>query len=210
MNGQTEGLSRTWLPGVEHAGFFDYEHVVGHTPLHPGWGVHLADEDAAPQLEESAVSFGAGGGTGGTAAERWSSLALKDSQGTFLAYGNVNRRLRCNTAPNQPNQAGSTGVPTLYLRNAAGELAKVDYPTSVQTLPNVDAGDQATPDGRQRTTTVQLQRRVQGNDGLALWHSEFPGTYEVADGLHIRVTQQVGTEPPTVYDFLVSGGACAA
>lgn len=211
VNGQTEGFSRTWLPGDEPAGFWADEVVVGRTPLHPGWGVHLADEDAAPQLPETSVTLYAGiSDDTNVMAERGVSIALTDSQGPFLAFGEINRSARCNIDPAGYGMISDTSVLALYLRNAAGEMVKA--PTNgigVHTLANVDAGDSATPDGAQRTTTVEL-RGAQRASILETWRGEFPHTYEWADGIRLTVTQQLGTEPPVVYSFLLGGGACGA
>ncbi|MEU3648717.1 hypothetical protein AB0E59_35455 [Lentzea sp. NPDC034063] len=211
VNGQTEGFSRTWLPGAEPISFWADEVVVGRTPLHPGWGVHLADEDAAPQLPESGVALYAGVGEGtNVMAERVASIALTDSRGPFLAFGEVNRRARCNIDPDGYNAIGDTSKLALYLRDATGEMVKApSNGLGVHTLTTVDAGDSATPDGAQRTTTIEL-RGGQRASILETWRSEFPHTYEWADGIRLTVTQQLGTEPPVVYSFLLGGGACGA
>ncbi|MEU7481393.1 hypothetical protein AB0A63_35830 [Lentzea sp. NPDC042327] len=211
VNGRTEGLSRTWLPGDEPAGFRADEVVVGRTALHPGWGVHLADEDVAPQLPESAVVLYAGpGDSTNLKAERLASIALTDSRGPFLAFAEINRTAWCTTDPDSYNTVSEMSNLALHLRDAAGRMVKAPANgIGVHTLTGVDAGDSATPDGAQRTTTVEL-RGAQRASILEPWRSEFPHTYEWADGIRLTVTQQLGTEPPVVYSFLLGGGACGA
>jgi len=215
VNGQTEGLSRTAAlpsPDSPAVGFFAIKHVVGPNALHPGWGVHLADQDVAPQFPNAYISLGVSRTETSVLTHRFSSIALTDSRGAFMAFSEIDERIHCTLDPEGLN--GFIGKINfhVYLRNAQGEMVRM--PGSglgvAHDVPNVDAGDLATPDGQQRTTTVHFKHRVQQPAGLNLWRSEFPATYEAASGLHLVVTQQLGTEPPVVYDFLVGGGACGA
>lgn len=214
VNGQTEGLSITWRPtDASNPSFQADKHVVGPTALHPGWGVHLADQDVAPQFPNTFVRLGTYVSEfNRVTADRVSSIALTDSHGAFMAFSEADTRAMCALDPEQPNGHGAKTNFAVYTRNAQGQMvaAPGNGLGTALDVPGVDAGDQATPDGLQRTTTVHFKRSVQTPAGLAPWSSEFPGTYEAAYGLNLVVTQSLGDAPPVVYNFLIGGGACAA
>lgn len=213
VNGQTEGLSITWRPSDEtNPSISLYKNVVGPNALHAGWGVHVSDPDVAPQFPFIDYELRTGIVGQNIAPERTLSFALTDSRGPFMTFGNLDDSSFCNFDPNHPNGHGSKTDFSLYLRDAQGQMVRapgsgfgVEF-----AVPGVEAGDQATPDGQERTTTVHFKRRVMTVAGLAPWSSQFPATYELATGLNLVVTQRLGDNPPVVYDFLVGGGACAA
>lgn len=213
VNGQTEGLSITWRPtDATDPSFIADKHVVAPNALHPGWGVHLADQDVAPQFPDTFVRLGTYNQFNNITADRVVSIALTDSRGAFMAFSETDTRAYCTLDPEQFNGHGAKTNFAVYLRNAQGEMVRApgNGMGAAHDVPGVDAGDQSTPDGQQRTTTVHFQRSVQTVDGLAPWRSEFPGTYEAAYGMRMVVTQRLGDAPPVVYDFLIGGGACAA
>ncbi|MCR3749813.1 hypothetical protein LX88_003790 [Lentzea californiensis] len=213
VNGQTEGLSITWRPSDETDPSISlYKNLVGPNALHAGWGVHVSDPDVAPQFPFIDYVLRTRVVGQNIIPERTLSFALVDSRGAFMTFGNLDDKTYCNLNPDYPNGHGSKSDFGLYLRNAQGEMVRAPG-TGLGVafnVPGVDAGDQAAPDGQERTTTVHFKRRVTTVAGLAPWAGQFPATYEAAAGLNLVVTQRLGDNPPVVYDFLVGGGACAA